>query len=75
MTESMTKQEAWLIINNAVKKASEEKYAQIYIQRKTDIQRKIDSMLDDDAIIGQCGRDIDDEDFYDGQTYIDNLWD
>ena len=75
MTESMTKQEAWVIINNAVKKASEERYKQVYIQRNIDIQRKINAMLDDDDIIGQCGRDIDDEDFYDGQTYIDDLWD
>ena len=74
MTESMTKQEAWLIINNAVKKVSEEnkrakeKYAQIYIQHK------LDSMFDDDAIVGQCGG-ICDDDYYDGQAYIDDLWD
>ena len=55
MTESMTKQEAWLIINNAVKKASEEKYEQTYIQHR------LDAMFDDDDIIGQCGGCIDDE--------------
>ena len=68
MTESMTKQEAWLIINNAVKKASEERYERIYIKRQ------FDSMFDNDAIVGQCGG-IDDDDYYDGQTYIDDLWD
>lgn len=31
-------------------------------------------MFDDDAIVGQCGG-ICDDDYYDGQTYIDDLWD
>ena len=68
MTESMTKQEAWVIINNAVKKASEERYEQVYIQHR------LDSMFDDDAIVGQCGG-ICDDDYYDGQAYMDDLWD
>ena len=62
MTESMTKQEAWLIINNAVKKASKEnerrkqEYVDFYFKQR------FDSMFDDDDIMGQCGGCIDDED-------------
>ena len=69
MTESMTKQEAWLIINKAVKKAHERKdYArQLYDQWC--IKSRLDSMFDDDVIMGQCGSYVDDEDEDDSSWY------
>ena len=75
MTESMTKQEAWLIINNAVKKVQ-----QVYKERQEArfiryVNSCLDSMFDDDAIMEQCGGSIDDEDYYDGYAYVDDLYD
>ena len=66
MTESMTKQEAWLIINDAVKKANirYERYRQE--ERERYLRARFDSMFDDDDIIGQCGGSIGDEDYYGG---------
>ena len=75
MTESMTKQEAWLIINNAVKKAQIENERRREAIRENYIRERLNSMFDDDDIIGQCGGSIDDEDYYDGYAYIDDYWD
>ena len=65
MTESMTKQEAWLIINNAVKKASRENERRKQEYVDSYFKQRFDSMFDDDDIMGQCGGYIDDEDYYD----------
>lgn len=75
MTESMTKQEAWLIINNAVKKAQIENERRREIVRESNLRAKFDNMFDDDAIMGQCGGSIDDEDYYDGYAFVDDLYD
>ena len=75
MTESMTKQEAWLIINNAVKKASEENKRRKQAYVDSYFRRQFDSMFDDYDIMGQCGGYIDDIDYYDGEAYIDDLYD
>lgn len=71
MTDSMTKQEAWLIINNAVKKAREtnEHIRQLYNQYC--MKRRIDLMFDDEEIISQSGGTIDDLDYY---SYDANEW-
>ena len=61
MTESMTKQEAWVIINNAVKKAQIENERRRQAARESYIREQLDSMFDDDDIVGQCGGCIDDE--------------
>ena len=74
MTESMTKQEAWLIINNAVKKTRESNEHAFQLYNQWRMKRRIDAMFDDNAIAGQCGG-IDDDDYYDGQAYMDDLWD
>lgn len=55
MTESMTKQEAWLIINTAVKKAQIENERRRQAARESYIRAQFDSMFDDDDIVGQCG--------------------
>lgn len=75
MTESMTKQEAWLIINNAVKKASRENERRKQAVQERYIRAQFNSMFDDYDIVGQCGGCIDDIDYYDGQAYIDDLYD
>lgn len=75
MTESMTKQEAWLIINNAVKKAQIENERRREIIQESNLRAKFDSIFDDDAIMGQCGGSIDDEDYYDGYAFVDDLYD
>ena len=74
MTESMTKQEAWLIINNAVQKVSKENERRRQAARESYIRTQIDSILDDDDIISQCGG-IDLSDYYDGEAYLDDLYD
>ena len=61
MTESMTKQEAWVIINNAVKKAQIENERRRQAARESYIREQFDSMFDDDDIVSQCGGCIDDE--------------
>ena len=61
MTESMTKQEAWVIINNAVKKAQIENERRRQAARESYIREQFDRMLDADDIVGQCGGCIDDE--------------
>ena len=61
MTESMTKQEAWVIINHAVKKTRESNEHAFQLYNQWNMKRKIDSMFDDDDIVGQCGGCIDDE--------------
>ena len=61
MTESMTKQEAWVIINNAVKKVKEENERRKQEYVNSYMKKQFDSMFDDDDIVGQCGGCIDDE--------------
>lgn len=57
MTESMTKQEAWKIINDAIKS---KKYYQDYSYNSY-VGRVLDSMLNPYDIIGQCGASPDDD--------------
>ena len=62
MTESMTKQEAWLIINNAVREAQ-----QYHKEREQAIMRRYISNclgFDDEAIMSQCGGGIEDDDWW-----------
>lgn len=61
MTESMTKPEAWLTINKAVKKALEENERRKQEYINSYVKQRFDSMFDDDDIVGQCGGCIDDE--------------
>lgn len=65
MTESMTKQEAWKIINDAVKS---KKYYQDYSYNSY-VSRVLDSMLDPYDIIGQCGASPDDDDWEDEDLF------
>ena len=62
MTESMTKQEAWIIIGDAVKKARERNNYARQLYDQWCFKQRFDSMFDDDDIMGQCGSYIDDED-------------
>ena len=61
MTKSMTKQEAWIIINHAVKKVKEENERRKQEYVNSYVKQRFDSMFDDDDIVGQCGGCIDDE--------------
>ena len=61
MTESMTKQEAWLIINNAVQEARRSYEDRQEARFRRYVSSCLDSMFDDDAIVSQCGGCIDDE--------------
>ena len=62
MTGSMTKQEAWQIINKAVNeyKATVESYNKKITERY--VSNKLNKLLDADEIIGQCGGCYDDYD-------------
>lgn len=55
MSESMTKQEAWVIINHAVKKVKEENERRKQEYVNSYVKQRFDSMFDDDDIVGQCG--------------------
>lgn len=61
MSESMTKQEAWVIINYAVKKVKEENERRKQEYVNSYVKQRFDNMFDDDDIVGQCGGCIDDE--------------
>ena len=60
MTESMTKQEAWLIINNAIREARQRYKERQRARMRRHLWGCLDSMFDDDAIVGQCGGCMDD---------------
>lgn len=64
MTKSMTKQEAWQIINNHVNqtKAKIEEYNKKLSSRY--VSKVLDKMLDADDIVGQCGGCYEEDDFY-----------
>lgn len=63
MTDSMTKEEAWLIINNAVREAKERYEERQNARMRRYISRCLD--LDDEAIMGQCGGGgMDDDDWW-----------
>lgn len=63
MSESMTKQEAWVIINHAVKKAQRENERRRQENFERYIESRLNMILDADDVIGQCGGCIDDEDY------------
>ena len=62
MTDSMTKQEAWLIINNAVREARQYHKERQQARMRRYLGSCLDSMFDDDAIMSQCGGGIDEFD-------------
>ena len=55
MTKSMTKQEAWLIINKTIREARQHYKKRRQARMRRYMRGCFDSMFDDDAIIGQCG--------------------
>ena len=62
MTDSMTKQEAWLIINNAVREARQHHKERQQARLRREISRCLG--FDDEAIMSQCGGGIDDDDWW-----------
>ena len=62
MTDSMTKEEAWLIINNAVRETKERYEERQQARLRRQISRYLE--LDDEAIMSQCGGDIEDDDWW-----------
>lgn len=62
MTDSMTKEEAWLIINNAVREAKQNYKERQQARLRREISRCLG--LDDEAIMSQCGGGIDDDDWW-----------